>query len=73
MKILWSPTAIADLVSIRRYIAQDSPKSAAQIAQRIKDAVLRLSQFPLSGREGRVAGTRAGDFRYPLHSGLYDE
>ena len=58
MKITWSPTAIADLASLRSYIAQDSPASASQIAQRIQDAAHRLSQFPLSGRTGRIAGTR---------------
>lgn len=58
MKIVWSPTAIADLSSLRRYIAQDSLASAGQIALKIRDAIRRLSQFPLSGRMGRVAGTR---------------
>ncbi len=58
MKVVWSPIAIADLESIRTYIAQDSASSAAKVAQRVKEAVRRLSRFPLSGRAGRVAGTR---------------
>ena len=58
MKIVWSPTAIADLESIRIYIAEDSPASAAKIALHIKESVQQLSRFPLSGREGRVSGTR---------------
>jgi toxin ParE1/3/4 len=58
MKIRWSPTAISDLVSIRDYIAQDSPSAARKVSQRIKESVGRLRNFPLSGRVGRVPGTR---------------
>jgi addiction module RelE/StbE family toxin len=58
MKIVWSPTAVSDLDSIREYIAQDSPAAARKVAVRIKEAVNRLINFPLSGRAGRVSGTR---------------
>ena len=58
MKILWSSTAVADLESIREYIAGDSPIAARKVADRIKEAVNRLSNFPLSGRAGRVPETR---------------
>jgi len=58
MKIRWSPTAISDIESIRDYITQDSPSAARRIAQRIKESVGRLRDFPLSGRIGRVSGTR---------------
>jgi toxin ParE1/3/4 len=58
MKIRWSPTAIADLEAIRDYIAKDSPSAARKIANRIKESINRLVQFPLSGRPGRVQGTR---------------
>jgi plasmid stabilization system protein ParE len=47
VKILWSPTAISDLESIREYIALDSPASARKIANRIKDSINRLIKFPL--------------------------
>ena len=57
MKILWSPTAISDLESIRDYIAQDSPTAAGKVATRIREGVDRLVNFPLSGRTGRVPGT----------------
>jgi toxin ParE1/3/4 len=57
MKILWSPTAISDLESIRKYIAQDRPVATAQVASRIKESINQLSRFPLSGRAGRVPGT----------------
>ncbi len=58
MTIRWSPTAVADLKSIRDFIAKDSPNSARKVANRIKDSANRLINFPLSGRPGRVPGTR---------------
>ncbi|MGD0829396.1 MAG: type II toxin-antitoxin system RelE/ParE family toxin [Terracidiphilus sp.] len=58
MTVPWSPTAIADLRSIRDYIAQDSPTAARKVANRIQASVNRLINFPLSGRAGRVPGTR---------------
>lgn len=58
MKVCWSPTAVADLQSIRDYIAKDSPTAARKLSQRIEDAVRRLESFPLSGRAGRVPETR---------------
>jgi toxin ParE1/3/4 len=58
MKLLWSPTAVSDLQSIREYIARDNPSAARKIAERIRESVNRLIDFPLSGRAGRVPGTR---------------
>jgi toxin ParE1/3/4 len=58
MKIRWSPTALSDVVSIREYIAQDSPRAAQKVSRTIRDAVERLRSFPLSGRVGRIPGTR---------------
>jgi addiction module RelE/StbE family toxin len=58
VKILWSPTAVSDLEAIRDYIAEDSPTAARKVAARIKEAPNRLAIFPLSGRVGRIPGTR---------------
>lgn len=58
MKIRWSPTAVSDLKAIRTYIANDNPTAARKIARRIQESVNRLVSFPLSGRIGRVQGTR---------------
>ena len=58
MKIRWSPTAVSDLKSIRDHISKDNPTAARKVAARIKEAVNRLINFPLSGRAGRVPGTR---------------
>lgn len=58
MKIRWSLTAVSDLESIRETIARDNPSAARKVALRIKESVNRLIDFPLSGRAGRVSGTR---------------
>ena len=59
MNIVWSPEAIEDLISLRNYIAEDSPAAARSIALRILHAIERmLPDSPHIGRPGRVPGTR---------------
>jgi toxin ParE1/3/4 len=58
VNIFWSPTALSDLESIRDYIADESPSSSRTTASKITKSVSRLADFPLSGRPGRVTGTR---------------
>ena len=58
MNLIWSPTAISDMKSIRDYIACENPSAANKVANRIKQSVQQLAEFPLSGRSGRVSGTR---------------
>lgn len=58
MKIAWSPAAIADRDAIFDYIETDSPRAAIAVDERIEAAVVRLAQYPESGRPGRVEGTR---------------
>ena len=58
MKLRWSRRAIRRLASIHDYIAKDSPAAAVRVAAAIVEAALRLEQFPLSGRVGRIEGTR---------------
>ncbi|MGA2349218.1 MAG: type II toxin-antitoxin system RelE/ParE family toxin [Terracidiphilus sp.] len=58
MKISRSPTAVSDLEAIREYIAKDNSSAARKVANRIKESVNRLIRFPLSGRVGRLPGTR---------------
>ena len=48
--IIWSPQSLHDLEAIRGYIAQDSPRYAALVVQRIVAVVERLEAFPESGR-----------------------
>lgn len=59
MRVVWSPQAIDDLLSVRQYIERDNPRAAGRVAAAIVSFVERqLTRFPRSGREGRVAGTR---------------
>jgi toxin ParE1/3/4 len=59
MNIIWSPEAIEDLISLRAYIAEESPAGARQIVLRILHDVERLlPDNPHMGRPGRVPGTR---------------
>ncbi len=59
MNIIWSPEAIEDLISLRAYIAEESPAGARRIVLRILHDVERLlPDNPHMGRPGRVPGTR---------------
>jgi len=58
MQIVWSETAIANLISIRKYIEQDKPVAARRLAQRILESVERLAEHPHLGRPGHEPGTR---------------
>jgi len=58
MRIVWSPTAIAQLSEIRAYIEQDKPEAARGVARRIVAAADQLSTNPRLGRPGRHPGTR---------------
>jgi toxin ParE1/3/4 len=59
MKIVWSPEAIQDLISLRAYIAEENPAGARRIVLRIlHDVEHLLPDNPQMGRPGRVPGTR---------------
>jgi toxin ParE1/3/4 len=58
MRIVWSPTAIAQLTEIRAYIERDKPEAAREVARRIISAAEQLSANPRLGRPGRHPGTR---------------
>ncbi len=58
MRISWLDQAVEDLKSLRSYIARDNPSAAADVAQRIRDAVKLLRDYPAAGRSGRVPNTR---------------
>jgi addiction module RelE/StbE family toxin len=49
-EIIWAPQSLADLESIRTYIARDSVRYADLVVGRIVAAVERLRVFPESGR-----------------------
>jgi toxin ParE1/3/4 len=59
MNIIWSPEAIQDLISLRAYVAEESPAGARRIVARIlHDVEHLLPDNPQMGRPGRVPGTR---------------
>jgi toxin ParE1/3/4 len=58
VSVTLSPEALADLRSIRAFIAGDNPGAAARLGARLVAACDRLAAFPNRGRPGRVPGTR---------------
>jgi addiction module RelE/StbE family toxin len=58
MKAVWSRRALRHLVALREYIAQDSDRSASDLAEQILNSVEIMQSHPAMGRPGRVAGTR---------------
>lgn len=58
MRLTWSAFALADRDDIFTHIEAESPRAAVAVDEHIAQAVLRLVEFPESGRSGRVPGTR---------------
>lgn len=58
MKLVWTKSAIQDLVEARRFVEKDNPKAASELAKRIIRAIERLVNNPELGRTGRLIGTR---------------
>lgn len=57
--IEWTEQAVRQLDQARDYIAlSNSEEVAARIAAQIVARVQQLASFPMSGRPGRVPGTR---------------
>jgi len=57
--IQWTQQAIRQLDQARDYIAlSNSDEVADEITMRIVASVQQLATFPMSGRTGRVTGTR---------------
>ena len=50
MKVFWTETAVENLSAIYTYIAQNSPRYATRIIDRITKRSQQLANFPLSGR-----------------------
>ena len=68
-KVIWSPTALADVDSIAEYVARDSPARAALLATQLVESTGLLASFPRAGRvipEFAIASRReifAGPYR----------
>ena len=57
MQIKWLRKALQNLDSEAEYIAQDDPRAAQKVVQRIVRAVSMLSDNPSLGHPGRLPGT----------------
>jgi len=49
VKVRWTITAVGHLASIYEYIAQDSPRYARRVVDRITARSRQIGQFPRSG------------------------
>ncbi|KAF0249644.1 MAG: addiction module toxin RelE/StbE [bacterium] len=58
MQLIWSRRAVADLQTIRAYIAKDNFKAATDVAEHIMSASDALIEYPNMGRVGRIYNTR---------------
>ena len=58
MNTVWTREAVQDRADIWTYIAADNPRAAARIDELFSDAVARLTEHPMLGRPGKIAGTR---------------
>lgn len=58
MRVEWLRTASRNLDDEAAYIATDNPKAAADFVRAVLASVEHLAQFPATGREGRLPGTR---------------
>ena len=66
MRIRWTRGAVADLVEIGEFIRRDNPAAAGRVFQSIRDQAKLLADQPLTGRVGRIEGTRElVHVRYP--------
>jgi plasmid stabilization system protein ParE len=50
VKVFWTETAVENLSAIYTYIAQNSPRYATRIIDRITKRSQQLANFPVSGR-----------------------
>jgi toxin ParE1/3/4 len=58
VKLRWLRSGSESLKRHVAYITSQNPVAAQNVRRTIRDSVLRLCEFPESGRNGHVAGTR---------------
>ncbi|MGA0546459.1 type II toxin-antitoxin system RelE/ParE family toxin [Brevundimonas sp. VNH65] len=58
MKVRWTPQALQDRTDIWDYLVVRDTQAALAMDQAFSDALPRLRDFPMSGHEGRISGTR---------------
>jgi toxin ParE1/3/4 len=58
VKVEWLPRAEGDRHGQLDYVAERNPSAAIRLGDAIEASMLRLADHPMSGRSGRVGGTR---------------
>ena len=58
MRIVWSPQAREDLISLFTYVTEDNLQAAKKLRDLILSKVELLTNMPHLGRPGRVPGTK---------------
>jgi toxin ParE1/3/4 len=58
MRVCWTTPAANDLYNIVRYIQQDDPAAASEVAKILYEGCGSLRDFPYRGRKGRIKGSR---------------
>ena len=58
LPIHWRAQARSNMMELIRYIAQEDPRAARKMKDRIESSVLPLSEHPYLYRPGREPGTR---------------
>jgi len=58
LPVRWNASALDELETLIRYIAQFNVSAAEAMQERLESVVLPLSQHPYLYRPGRVPGTR---------------
>lgn len=58
MILRWAGPARQNLIHIVEFIAADDAVAALAVIDRIEQAAQRVREFPFSGREGAMRGTR---------------
>lgn len=71
MRIIWTETALSQRTEILDYIAADDPDAAIALDERFRDVAAQLTDFPQSGRMGRIPGTRE-IFPHPHYRLVYE-
>jgi toxin ParE1/3/4 len=67
MKIRWASRAQGQLEHVQNLTHVQWPGSVEKVTRSIHEIVERLAEFPLSGRDGMVTGTREAVLtRYPF-------
>jgi len=51
MKIFYTHNAIKDLKRLYDFIAKENPRAAAEVAAKLRQAIKRLLDFPMLGKE----------------------